>query len=89
MNELIKSTDLPSLEFLTMWESALFGDSNIDRRANSTPPYYYKNTLTMRSIVSNGIVLIDLPSLTTINGQCRHFNYMGSVILESDYIQID
>ena len=83
MNELIKSTDLPNLEFLTMWESALFGDFSIDRRANSTIPYYYKNTLTMRSTVSNGIVLIDLPSLTTIRGDKTNFGFIGSVVLES------
>ena len=83
MNRVNNNVDLPKLEIITLEDSALLGDENPDRKTNNTAPYYYKNTLTMRSIVSNGIVLIDLPSLTTINGQYRHFRYMGSVVLES------
>lgn len=83
MNRVNNNVDLPKLEIITLENGALLGDENADRKTNNTAPYYYKNTLTMRSIVSNGIVLIDLPSLTTINGQPSLSCYMGSVVLES------
>ena len=82
MNRVNNNVDLPKLEIITLENSALLGDENADRKTNNTAPYYYKNTLTMRSIVSNGIVLIDLPSLTTIQGS-GSFRCMGSVVLES------
>lgn len=49
MNRVNNNVDLPKLEIITL-EYALVGDDNADRKTNNTAPYYYKNTLTMRSV---------------------------------------
>jgi len=42
-------SDLPKLQSIHLYFSALFGDSGDDRKTINNYPYYYKNTLTMRS----------------------------------------
>ena len=46
-------------------------------------PYNYMCSLTMKSGNANICNFLDLPSLTTVNGDEGNFEYMGSVELES------
>ena len=61
--------DLPSLTTIELKEGALQGNGNTDRVASEEEPYYYKNTLIMRSIIcdckcSSCSILIFLLSAT-------------------------
>ena len=49
MSEWIDDSDLPKLQFIQLGYEALYGDWYDDRKTISSPPYNYKNTLTMRS----------------------------------------
>ena len=49
MNGRIDDSDLPKLQSIQLGSWALYGDARADRKTISTKPYYYKNTLTMRS----------------------------------------
>ena len=48
MDEMI---DLPALQYLELFNYVLQGDSNERRKAISTEPYNFKNTLTMKSTI--------------------------------------
>ena len=89
LNGWIDHSDLPELRFIELGVSALYGDSDDDRKTISTEPYNYKNTLTMRSESEWNDEWIDLPSLTSFKGDWHNFQCMGSVILESSHLVID
>ena len=44
-----RTIDLPSLKSMILDSHAFMGDNSADRRMKNTYPYYYRNTLTMRS----------------------------------------
>ena len=50
--------DLPSLTTIELKEGALQGNGNTDRVASEEEPYYYKNTLIMRSIICDCKILM-------------------------------
>ena len=49
MSEWIADSDLPKLQSIQLGRYALQGDSRDDRKTIWYAPYYFKNTLTMRS----------------------------------------
>ena len=83
MNGWIDYSDLPILQSIQLATGVLRGDFRDDRKTNSTEPYNYKNTLTMRSEIEWVDEWIDLPSLTEFKGDYYNFECIGSVILES------
>ena len=89
LNEWIDDSDLPKLQSIELGSHALQGDWRDDRKLISTVPYYYKNTLTMRSEIGWNDEWIDLPSLISFKGYRFNFWYIGSVILESSHLVID
>ena len=52
-------------------------------------PYYFNNTLTMKSSNCNYIESVDLPMLTSFKGSSCNFMNIGSVILDSSFVQTD
>ena len=49
MNKWIDDSDLPKLHSIQLGNTALRGDSSANQATINKRPYYFKNTLTMRS----------------------------------------
>ena len=65
------------------------GDGRDSRKMSDNEPYYFNNTLTMRSSNCNCIESVDLPMLTSFKGSYCNCMNIGSVILDSSFVQID
>ena len=88
MNGWFDYSDLQKLQSIHLFESAIYGDWRDEQKTISDEPYNYNNTLTMRSDCDYHHEWIDLPSLTTFNGNGTNFYTMGSVVLESNQLGI-
>lgn len=75
--------ELPMLESITLNNGALAGDNADERKAIDEEPFDYMNTLLMRSYSCISLLYADLPSLVSFKGENHHFNYIGTVVLES------
>ena len=76
-------SDLPQLQSIQLDSKVFRGDDGDERKSICDVPYNYKNTLTMKSEIEWNDEWIDLPSLTSFNGNGENFEYFGTVILES------
>ena len=61
----------------------MMGDDDDDRKEFMEEPYHYKNVLVMKSIGYH------IPLLRQLKGSDSNFCYVGSVILESSFLQCD
>ena len=76
-------SDLPNLHSITFGHTALNGLNVKECQSIDKYPYNYMCKLIMKSRNVYTWELVDLSSLTTINGDEGNFEYMGSVELDS------
>ena len=73
---------LPRLRSITLGQFALSGDDT-NYRKSSTNEHLYRNELTMKGTCDTVVPLIDLPSLTELQGDGSNFYVIGTVSLKS------
>ena len=82
----INDSDLPKVQSIQLGFQALWGDPRDSQKEISEVPFNWKNTLIMRSVIEWNGEWTDLPSLNLFKGEGDNFNFIGSVILESDNV---